>query len=88
LAELVALLVGALETAWELETGDAFEVNDPNTQTGACPDGTIPVYRLWNGRVDSDHRYTTDATIRKQMIQQGYVAEGYGPSGVVMCAVR
>jgi hypothetical protein len=54
--------------------------------TGACPMGTIPVYRLWNQRADSNHRYTTDAAIKAQMIANGYVAEGYGPDSVIMCA--
>jgi uncharacterized protein DUF5648 len=88
IAELAALLIGPLATAWEVETLNAFQVNDPDVQTGACQNGTIPVYRLWNGRVDSDHRYTTDPTIKQEMIQRGYMAEGYGPHGVVMCAVR
>jgi hypothetical protein len=62
-------------------------------QEGACPSEpaplpgqTIPVYRLWNQRADSNHRYTTDATVRAQMIARGYVSEGYGPLGVAMCA--
>jgi hypothetical protein len=45
------------------------------------------VYRLWNHRVDSNHRYTTDAAIKAQMIAAGSVAEGYGPDAVDMCAL-
>jgi hypothetical protein len=44
------------------------------------------VYRLWNQRVDSNHRYTTDPAIKAQMIAKGYVAEGYGPDAIMMCA--
>ncbi|MEO5699099.1 MAG: hypothetical protein ABIS17_04600, partial [Casimicrobiaceae bacterium] len=57
----------------------------PNTQTGACPSGTAPVYRLWTGRADSNHRYTTDLNVRAQMIAAGYTPEGYGTLGVAMC---
>jgi hypothetical protein len=68
------------------ETASAFFVGVPNTATGACPEGTAPVYRLWNKRVDSNHRYTTDPAIKAQMIAKGYVSEGSGPDGVAMCA--
>jgi hypothetical protein len=44
------------------------------------------VYRLWNGRSDSNHRYTTDPLTRVTMIARGYVAEGYGLYGVAFCA--
>ena len=58
----------------------------PNTTTGACPAGTVPVYRLWNQRFDSNHRFTTDPVVKAQMVARGYVAEGYGPDAVSMCA--
>lgn len=69
-----------------LETSAAFNIYLPNTNTGACPGGSIPVYRLWNRRVDSNHRYTTDRNVKNQMIALGYVAEGYGFDAVAMCA--
>ena len=68
------------------ETAGAFFVGVANTFTGACPEATVPVYRLWNKRVDSNHRYTTDPAIKAQMIAKGYVSEGSGPDGVAMCA--
>jgi hypothetical protein len=58
----------------------------PNLVTGACPINTAPVYRLWNQRTDSNHRYTTNTTIRDQMLARGYVAEGYGADPVAACA--
>jgi len=73
-------------SGYDYETPNAFYIALPNTMTGACPMGTIPVYRLWNQRADSNHRYTTDAAIKAQMIAKGYVAEGYGPDSVIMCA--
>ena len=69
-----------------LESANAFYIDTPDTTTGVCPSGTIAVYRLWNHRADLDHRYTTSATIKAAMIAQGYVAEGYGPDQVTMCA--
>ena len=45
-----------------------------------------PPEEAWNQRADSNHRCTTDAAIKAQMIARGYVAEGYGPDAVAMCA--
>lgn len=73
--------------AWQLESGEVFQVQLPNVQTGACPAGTVAVFRTWNGRTDSNHRYITDPAVRAQMIAAGHVAEGYGPMGVAFCAV-
>ncbi len=58
----------------------------PDTITGACPPNAIPVYRAWNQRIDSNHRYTVERLVRDQMVAKGYVREGYGPEGVAMCA--
>jgi hypothetical protein len=58
----------------------------PDKATGACPAGTRAVYRIWNQRADSNHRYTTDIAIRDLMVARGGVAEGSGPDGVAMCA--
>ena len=68
------------------ETSSAFYVELPNTSTGACPGGTTPVYRLWNYRFDSNHRYTTSRAVKAEMLGRGYIAEGYGPDAVAMCA--
>jgi hypothetical protein len=76
----------ALSNAWILETFTAFEIWQPLTATGLCPTNTLPIYRLWNGRTDSNHRYTIDPAIRQDMIAKGWLPEGYGPDGVVMCA--
>jgi hypothetical protein len=43
------------------------------------------VYRLWNGKANAGHRYTVDAGVRLDMIAKGWIPEGYGPDGVVMC---
>ena len=67
------------------ESDNVMWIALPNTTTGACPTGTIPVYRLWNQRIDSNHRYVADPAVRAQMIARGYLPEGYG-DGVAMCA--
>jgi len=67
------------------ETSAEFYIALPDTATGACPGGTQPVYRIWNQRVDSNHRYTTDLATRNAMIARGYRSEGYGALGVAMC---
>jgi len=68
------------------ETPAAFYIELPDTTTGACLPGRSAVYRLWNNRADSNHRYTTRADIRDAMLARGYIPEGYGPDGVAMCA--
>jgi hypothetical protein len=58
----------------------------PETATGTCASGTVPVYRLWNARPATNHRYTTDPATQQAMRAAGWVSEGYGPQGVAMCA--
>lgn len=68
-----------------LETAEAFAVALPDAN-GTCPNNWIAVYRLWNNRADSNHRYTTEAATKAQMIARGYIAEGYGADAVSMCS--
>ena len=68
-----------------LETSAAYFASLPNTVTGACDSNQIPLYRVWNGRPDSNHRYTTSLAIRDQMVARGFIPEGYGPDAVAMC---
>ena len=68
------------------EAPDVMHVALPDTATGDCPAGTVKVYRLWNGRADSNHRYTADPAVKAAMLAKGYVAEGYGPDATIMCA--
>jgi uncharacterized delta-60 repeat protein len=53
---------------------------------GTCPEGIVPVYRIFNNRRDANHRYTTDRSVRDQMVAEGGIAEGDGPDRVVMCS--
>ena len=73
-------------SGYVFESPNVFYIALPNTTTGACPAGTIPVFRLWNQRADSNHRYTTDSVVKAQMIAAAYVPEGYGPPASIMCA--
>jgi hypothetical protein len=78
--------VGAMFPSLELESASAFYIALPDAMTGACPAGTVPVYRLWSSHGDSFHRYTTNPAVRDQMKAQGFVVEGYGADAVSMCA--
>jgi hypothetical protein len=74
-------------TGYVYETPAAFFVATPDRLTGACAAGApVAVYRFWNGRADSNHRYVTGDATRAQMLARGHVPEGYGPSGAAMCA--
>lgn len=68
------------------EASAVFHVGLPDIATGACAAGTLPVYRVWDNRADTNHRYTTSVAVRQQMLAAGWVAEGYGPDQVIMCA--
>ena len=90
LAECAAILnlmrTNPAYAGYVYETGAAFFIDLPDPTTGACPVATIPVFRLWNGRIDSNHRYTDDPVIKAAMIALGFIPEGYGPDAVAMCA--
>ncbi len=73
---------------WTLETPQAFFVYPADMATGQCPSATVPVYRLYNTLANANHRYTTSAEIRAQMIAQGWVPEGYGAQAVAYCVPR
>ena len=71
-----------------LESANAFYIDVPDVNSGACPAGTVPVYQLSNNRADSNSRYTTDAAIRAAMVARGYVARATAPDKVAMCAPK
>ncbi len=73
-------------SGYAFESPSAFQVALPDLASGACPAATVAVYRLWNQRADSNHRYVINPAVKAQMIAKGYVAEGYGPDAVAMCA--
>jgi hypothetical protein len=71
---------------WTFE-GTVFRLVRPDG-AGSCPAGTRPVFRLYNaGRSGApNHRYTTNTGIRDQSRGWGWISEGYGAAGVIMCA--
>jgi hypothetical protein len=71
---------------WGLEDDKLFNSMLPNA-SGACPAGTIPVYRLYNNGMGGapNHRFVTSLAERQSMINKGFIAEGNG-IGVGMCA--
>ena len=72
---------------WLIESDEVFRVHGVNPTTGACPANTKAIYRLYNGRADVNHRYTTSTSIVDTMLAKGYTLEGVGnPRPVVFCA--
>ena len=67
-----------------VEAQDYMQLYLPNA--GNCPPNTVAVHRLFDNRVDANHRYTTDSSVLAQMIARGWIAEGDGPGLVTMCA--
>lgn len=67
-----------------LESWAAFYIYLPDPDTGECFVDETPVYRLWNGNYT--HYHTTDVEARDYLVAQGWISEGNGPDGVVMCA--
>lgn len=70
---------------WLFE-GEVFSLWLPDA-SGRCGSGTRELYRSYNGGKGGtpNHRYTTDIWIQSEMIDHGWVPEGYGPWGVVAC---
>ena len=82
-----------------LETRTAFYMTA--SEGASCPYTTIvfpngsvafldpqaPIYRLWNGKAEANHRYVIDRAERDAMVARGWVSEGAGPEGVVMCGL-
>lgn len=81
-AECPGLAAGGV---WALEAADAFYMMP--TPTGACPAGTVPLYRLYNRGMGGapNHRYTTVPAVRAQMLGEGWIPEGNGVDGVFAC---
>jgi hypothetical protein len=79
---------------WIFETGTAFYIALPDSNTGACPANTHPVYRFLNSANQIHHRYTGEVDLRNCMYyglspsvsepdyctgaQGAWIEEGYG----------
>ena len=70
---------------WDLEDDKLFNTMLSDI-TGACPAGTVPVYRLFNNGMGAapNHRFVTSLAERQKMVNQGWIAEGNG-IGVETC---
>jgi hypothetical protein len=78
--------VAATYAAFTYESPSVLYMAVPDVATGTCAAGTTPVYRLWDARTDTNHRYTTSPSAKSAMQAAGWVPEGYGPAQVIMCA--
>ncbi|MDQ6618723.1 MAG: S8 family peptidase [Pseudomonadota bacterium] len=70
---------------WSLESAAAFYVEVPDSN-GNCRDGTLPVYRFFNGRRDANQRFSIDLSVGRAMINKGWVPDGSGHSGAAFCS--
>jgi len=70
---------------WIYESPAVFYMQLPDAM-GACPSGTLPVWRFFN-KVTINHRYTAEVVLRDQMRAKPsvWIPEGYGPERAVMC---
>ncbi len=70
---------------WQFEA-EVFWVTYPAVD-GSCPAGLVPVYRVYNNGQGAapNHRYTTDLQVRSDMLAKGWIPEGAGNVGVIMC---
>ena len=73
---------------WIYESPNVFYIPLPNTTTGGCAAGTLPVWRFFN-QVTTNHRYTADVATRDAMNSDHatWIPEGYGPGPYypIMC---
>ncbi len=83
---------GTQECAATGQSNPSFVLESPDfmfmylPSGGACPTGTVNVYRVFSNRPDANHRYMIDTAVRDQMVGRGWLVEGDGPDAVVMCA--
>ena len=68
---------------WSLQSSAAFWVEVP----GNCREGTLPVYRFFNGRRDANQRHTIDLSVRRAMLNRSWVPDGKGANGAAMCSL-
>lgn len=81
------LLVAGIITGWQLEADEIYYIGLADVTTGACPAGTVPLYRMYNNMLGGapNHRFTGSISTRDAMVAQGWVAEGSGPNIVYGC---
>ena len=72
---------------WTFESDEVFRAFVVDPATGVCGTDTTATYRLWNNRVDSNHRYTDQIGVFVYMKSKSYIPEGDGSPAlpVVFC---
>jgi hypothetical protein len=73
---------------WSFE-GEVFGFRLPDLSAN-CPVGTVPLFRFYNNGADGapNHRLTTSAQVRAQMLAEGWQPEGIaGPQFVYACVL-
>ena len=71
---------------WSLQSNTAFWIEVPD-DAGNCREGTLPVYRFFNGRRDANHRHTIDLSVRRAMQNRVWTPDGKGANGAAMCSL-
>ena len=71
---------------WSLQSSAAFYIEVPDA-AGNCREGTLPVYRFFNGRRDASQRHTIDLSVRRAMLNRVWVPDGKGTGGAAMCSL-
>jgi hypothetical protein len=84
LAAECALVTNSPQWVYE---GEVFALTLADA-AGVCGSGGLPLYRLYNDGQGAapNHRYTTSLATRTTMLGKGWIPEGNGALGVVMCA--
>jgi len=72
---------------WLLEASEVFELELADLNTGACPNGDTPIYRVFNDPADVSHRCALTIAERDRMVARGYIAASYGPNAVMLCGL-
>jgi lysyl endopeptidase len=72
---------------WIFESPAVFYIPLPDPATGACPEGTRPLWRFFN-HYTINHRYTAEVGVRDQLRAKPavWIPEGYGPDATIMCS--
>lgn len=74
--------IPATQPRWNFESLDFMSTP---ASGGACPSGTVPVYRAYNNgfarNIDSNHRLASDSAAMQEVVARGWIYEG-----LVMCA--
>lgn len=81
-----SFIANSLASVWTLQSTAAFWIEVP-TPGGGCREGTLPVYRFFNGRRDANQRLTIDLSVRRAMLNRAWVADGGGLNGAAMCSL-